>query len=73
MNDHGWIANFAAAGTLVVTLAGYLPPLAAAVALLWYFVQIKESETFKEILRKRLARRIAKLKDKLRELERSDT
>lgn len=73
MNDHGWVANIAAASTIAVTIFGYLPPLAAAVALLWYFIQIRESETFKDIFRRRRARRIEKLKERLRELERQNT
>lgn len=63
----GHVASF---GAVVFTLGGYLPPLAAFVALAWYFIQIAESETFRNMLKRRRERRIERLKKKLHDLER---
>lgn len=38
-------ADVAAAGAVVSTLVGWLPPLAAFLACLWYALQLYESKT----------------------------
>lgn len=75
-NDHSfnaWIANVFGAGTLAATWAGWMPTiatvLASVVALVWYLIQIHESETVRRYLASRRARKIAKLKAKLIVLE----
>ena len=42
---------------VITTLAGFLPPIAAVFAMLWYAVQIFESDTVQRLLRKRKAAR----------------
>lgn len=54
--------NVASFGTIVSTIFGWLPPIAAAVALLWYFIQIYESTTVQTWLRARRDRKIARMK-----------
>lgn len=41
------------AGAIIGSLLNYLPPLAAAIAMLWYLVQIYESDTVQGLLHKR--------------------
>ena len=43
-----WIS----AGAIVGSLVGYLPPLAAALAIIWYCIQIYESKTFQGWLKR---------------------
>lgn len=56
------------AGTIIATIIGYLPIIAAAVALIWYCIQIWESRTVqhwwtnRQMIKK--AKRIARLKAK---------
>lgn len=72
MSDHPialWFGNIASAGAILTTLAGLLPPITAIVALIYYFIQISESETVKSWRRHRRAHRIAKLRARLLELE----
>lgn len=46
--------------TIVLALAGLLPPIASLFAMAWYGVQIYESSTVQEMLEKRRARKAAK-------------
>lgn len=57
-----WIANFFGAGSIVATMFGWLPPLAAGVALIWYVIQISESKTAQSWITTRRTRKLAKLK-----------
>lgn len=43
-------AHIVSASTMVGSLAGILPPLAALVAIAWYLLQIYESATFQKFL-----------------------
>ena len=49
--DH-WIAHFASAVAILAALFGYMPYIAAFVGMVWYLVQIYESKTFQNILKK---------------------
>lgn len=78
MNDPGqpiefwpflWVANLVGAGaTIFGAVVGYLPYIAAAIAVIWYLIQIWESRTVqhwhenRRMVRK--ARRVARLKAK---------
>lgn len=88
MNEHentvlfvSWVFAHVASGVAVVAaLAGYLPPLAALIAFVWYIIQICESETFRKWQARRRLRRIKALEEHLTQLrkhhdvvERSDT
>lgn len=44
-------------GAIVGTFTGLLPPLAALMAMVWYAIQIVESETFQHWLHKKKVRR----------------
>lgn len=57
-----WLANAAGAGSIVATIAGWVPPLAAGVALVWYLIQITESQTVQNWIKNRRLRKIARLK-----------
>lgn len=56
------------AGTIVASIVGYLPALAASIALLWYCIQIWESRTVQHYLENRRmvrkAKRIIRLRAK---------
>lgn len=49
-------------GTIVTSFLGWLPPTAATVALIWYFIQIYESHTMQRWLLNRRTRKLARLK-----------
>lgn len=61
-----WIGHGLSLAAILSTLAGLLPAIAALAAVVWYAVQIYESETCQKWLDKRRmkwkARRIAKLR-----------
>ena len=40
--------NWACLATVIGTLAGWLPPLAAALSAIWYGIQIYQSKFFQE-------------------------
>ena len=74
--DHSfsaWLGNLFSGGALVATWAGLLPTIAtlvaSSVALIWYLIQIHESETVRRWLANRRTRRIAKLRARLIVLE----
>lgn len=64
-----WIGNSVALGAIVSTIIGIIPAVAALLALIWYVIQIYESETTKLWLAKRKARKIIRLKIALAKLE----
>lgn len=68
-----WIGNVVGGGTLIATLVGWLPGtitvIASLTALVWYFIQIAESETVRRWSANRRARKLAKLKARLLLLE----
>jgi len=68
-NPISWIISTAATSAIITTIAGLIPPIAAGVALVWYLIQIYESETFKRWSDSRKVRRIARLKAKLLMME----
>ena len=75
-HDHSfttWIGNAFGAGTLAATWAGWMPTIAtiaaSSVALVWYLIQIHESETVRRWLASRRARKIARLRARLILLE----
>lgn len=61
-----WIGNVASLGAIITTLLGILPAIGAVIAIIWYTLQIYESETFQKWLRERRARKIAWLELQLR-------
>lgn len=73
MDEHSntitWIISTAASSVVITTVAGLIPPFAAFIALIWYFIQIYESDTFKRWNASRRVRKIARLKAHLLMLE----
>jgi len=63
-----WAGNSASVLTVFGTILGFLPPLAALVAVIWYLIQIAESKTYRDwrMDRQRVKkeRKIARLKAK---------
>lgn len=64
-----WFGNIASGVTIVTTLFGILPALAAGVALVWYVIQIYESTTVQRWLAGRRMRKIARLKARVLMME----
>ena len=50
-------------------LLGYLPPLAALIAIVWYAIQIYESQTLQNMLMNRRLRRLVALRGQATALE----
>ncbi len=61
-NINMWVGNGASLGAIIISFAGYIPALAAGVALVWYLIQIFESPTVQRWLRSRRTRQIARMK-----------
>lgn len=53
-------ADTVSALAIIGTFAGFLPPLAALCAAVWYCVQVWESKTVQKWLRKRHIKRVRK-------------
>lgn len=64
-----WVGNVLSAGVILGSFLGWLPLLGAGVAMVWYTIQIFESDTVRAWLARRKIRRIARLKAKLLMLE----
>jgi hypothetical protein len=64
-----WIGHAFSSVTLVGAIVGWFPGVAAAVALLWYSIQIYESNTFQRWLTTRRLQKIAQLKIEMARLE----
>lgn len=60
IEDDKIMVDVAAAGTVLATLAGWLPVIAAALAIVWYLFRIAESPMFQAIIRKTLGVDLAK-------------
>lgn len=64
-----WIFSLVSTSAIIGVLAGLVPTVAAAVALIWYLIQIYESDTVKAWRAKRRVQHIARLKARLLILE----
>jgi TctA family transporter len=49
VDDQKVMIDVAAAGTVLGTLAGWLPTIAAGLAIVWYIVRLLETDTAKAI------------------------
>lgn len=68
MNWHesvGATGHIASAGAIVFAILGWLPPLAALVGLIWYCIQIHESKTMQDWLKRQRVRKINALRAQL--------
>jgi len=65
-----WVAgDLGAIGTIAASLAGLLPPLAALIAIMFYIIQIKESDTISRALRNWRLRKLTRLRARAVEYE----
>lgn len=58
-----------AAVAIVASFVGYLPPIAAVLAILWYLLQFWESRTLQSYMRARTRRKILRLTAQLAALQ----
>jgi chromate transport protein ChrA len=56
-------------GAIVATIMGFIPPIAAMIAIVWYVIQICESDTVKRWFAYRRTRKIARLRAQVLMLE----
>jgi len=68
-NINLWLGNIVSAGAVVSTVLGWAPAIAAIVALIWYLIQIYESETARRWMDGRRHRKIARLKARVLMME----
>lgn len=64
-----WLGNVISGAAIVASFVGYIPGIAACVALVWYFIQIYESATIQRWLAGRRIRKLARLKARVIMLE----
>lgn len=64
-----WLGNIVSVAAVIGALAGWVAPIAAVVALIWYLIQIYESETVRRWAATRRARKLARLKARVLMLE----
>lgn len=72
--EHGdniltWVGNTVSVGAIIGSIFGYVPVVAAIVALVWYVIQILESKTAQRWFRAHHQRKLASLRARLRKLE----
>lgn len=61
--------DLGAAVAILASLVGYLPPIAAVLAILWYLLQFWESRTLQSWMQKRTQRKILRLTAQLAALQ----
>ena len=64
-----WTMNGASGVAIITTIVGWLPPMAAVVALIWYIIQIYESDTIQNWIRGKRVRKIARMKARVLMME----
>lgn len=70
-NDHimAWVGNGISAGAILSTFMGWTPSVAAVVALIWYLIQIFESDTMRKWRARRRLRKLTRLRAEILRLE----
>lgn len=68
-NILSWTGNLISVGAIATSIMGYAPAVAAIVALIWYAIQIYESQTVRQWIADRRARQLARLKARVVLLE----
>lgn len=58
-----------ALGAIVAAIVGWLPPIAAVLAIAWYLLQFWESRTLQSFMQKRMQRKIMRLTARLASLQ----
>jgi hypothetical protein len=65
-----WLGNIASVGAVLTSMFGYIPAIGALVAIVWYSIQIYESDTVKRWQWDRLRRKLMRLQQEAAEIER---
>lgn len=68
-NIQSWVGNGISLGAIAISIFGYIPAIAAGVALVWYLLQIYESATVQIWLRRRRRRLVLRLQARIASLE----
>ena len=68
-DDIAPIIHTGAVATILGTVLGWVPPIAAVLAMIWYSIEIYESKSFQRILADRRARRVIRLRARILQLE----
>lgn len=63
------VGNGVSLAAIVGTIVGWLPPLAALAAIIWYVIQIHESKTIQKWIAAYRARKVAKLHREINRLK----
>jgi hypothetical protein len=72
MDQHNvsqWVGNVVSVSAIITSALGWAPALAALVAMVWYAVQIYESETVRRWRAGRTIRKLARMKARVIMLE----
>ena len=64
-----WVGHSLSVSAIFGAMVGFFPSVAALVALIWYIIQIYQSDPVQRYLRSRRLRKIAKLKLEMARLE----
>ena len=57
-NPIAWLGNGAAVTAIFSAVLGWIPPIAAVIALIWYTINIYESKTIQNYLQRRLRNKL---------------
>ena len=66
-----WVGNLASVGAIIGAVTGIIPLVAAVIAIVWYSIMIKESDTYRKWKVTRHRRKLARLREQVTQLERS--
>lgn len=64
-----WLGNTTSLGVIITTILGWVPAVAATIAIVWYMVQLYESKTIQRLIENRLRKKLIKLKAEAAHLE----
>ena len=64
-----WLGSLASLGAIIASYAGWVPSVAALLALIWYIIQIKESDTVRAWQKRRMRYRLEYLHQEAARLE----
>ena len=68
-NLTAWVGGLTSIGAIFSTLFGWVPPIAAVFALIWYMIQIYESEPVQRWRTQRLRTKLLRLHERAANLE----
>ena|ERR1035437_8677428 len=68
-NLTAWVGGLTSIGAIFSTLFGWVPPIAAVFALIWYMIQIYDSEPVQKYRTRRLRNKLLRLHERAANLE----